>query len=94
MGSREEDPLLSLMKERNIPLTRENYLTLAYMGDPPAWCPELETEIPEQFQDWDGMTFGGPKKAEETAESSANNLGRKGFHSLTVEEIEELGKVT
>ena len=94
MGSREEDPLLSLMKEVNIPLTRENYLTLAYMGDQPAWCPELEAEIPEEFQDWDSMTFGQPQKANEMAEQPVSNLGRKGFHSLTVEEIEELGKVT
>lgn len=94
MGSHDEDPLLSLMNEHNIPLTRENYLTLAYMGDPPEWCPELEAEIPEQFQDWDGMTFGHPKMAAETAELPANNLGRKPFHSFTVEEIEELGKVT
>lgn len=94
MAPREDDPLLALMKEQNIPLTHENYLTLAYMGDPPAWCPELEAEIPEQFQDWDNMTFGNPKRATETSESLSSNLGRMSFHSLTVEEIEELGKVT
>ena len=82
------------MKENNIPLTRGNYLTLAYMGDPPKWCPELESEIPEQFQDWDSQTFGSSRQHQKPEETLGSNLGRKGFHSLTVEELEELGKIT
>lgn len=94
MGVETEDPLLALMKEHNIPLTRENYLTLAYMGDQPDWCPELESEIPEQFQDWDSQTFGPQRHDQKPAETLGSNLGRKSFHSLTFEEIEELGKIT
>jgi hypothetical protein len=33
-GSR--DPVLSLMRNVNIPITRENYLNLAYTGDVPS----------------------------------------------------------
>ena len=84
------DPLLDLMIKSDIPLTRENYLTLMFMGDPPEWSAEYESEIPEFLQDWETQSFG-PSKLEPPKPSS---LGRKGFHSLTLEEIEELGEVT
>ena len=32
----EGDGLLKLMRRFNIPITRESYLELAYMGEPPA----------------------------------------------------------
>jgi hypothetical protein len=78
------------MIKSDIPLTRENYLTLMFMGDPPEWSAEYESEIPEFLQDWETKSFG-PSKQEAPKPSS---LGRKGFHSLTLEEIEELGEVT
>ncbi len=32
-------------------MTRENYLALAYFGDPPVELgPEIEAELPEEFQ--------------------------------------------
>jgi hypothetical protein len=42
------------MKRDNIPMTRENYLALAYLGDPPQepLDAELEAELPEVFQKW------------------------------------------
>ena len=47
------DYVLEYMKEHGIPLTRENYLNEAYMGNPPEKLgPELEAELPEQFQRW------------------------------------------
>ena len=84
------DPLLDLMIKSNIPLTRENYLTLMFMGDPPEWSPEYEDEIPTFLQDWESKSFGA-RKADAP---NPSNLGRKGFHSLTLEELEELGEVT
>jgi len=39
------DIILRWMVEKGVPLTREEYLTYAYMGDPP---PE---ELPEEIQD-------------------------------------------
>jgi hypothetical protein len=84
------DPLLRLMQEHNIPINRENYLTLMFMGDPPDWSAEYESEMPEFLQDWESKSFG-PSKKEPTKPSA---LGQKAFHSLTLEEIEELGNIT
>ena len=84
------DPLLDLMIKSDISLTRENYLTLMFMGDPPEWSPEYEDEIPAFLQDWENKSFDARK----TDAPKPSNLGQKGFHSLTLEEIEELGKVT
>jgi hypothetical protein len=43
----EKDGILKLMKLHNIPVTRENYLDVAYMGDIPEMTPELESQLPE-----------------------------------------------
>lgn len=46
------DGVLKLMKRLNLPMTREQYLELAYMGqDIPDPLPiELELNLPPQFQ--------------------------------------------
>lgn len=45
------DYVLDKMKESGIPMTRENYLELAYMGDPPEkLSAEEEADLPEEFQ--------------------------------------------
>lgn len=39
------------MKKHNIPLTKENYLAIAYFGDPPEHLSaEEEAEIPQEIQ--------------------------------------------
>tara|TARA_R110002050_G_scaffold9797_1_gene34521 strand:- start:5575 stop:5712 length:138 start_codon:yes stop_codon:yes gene_type:complete len=44
-----------MMIKFNIPLTRENYLDLAYMGDvPDELSAEEEAELPEHFRNPDG----------------------------------------
>lgn len=44
--------VLEYMKKNNIPLTRENYLNINYMGNPPEELgAEQEFEIPEEIQD-------------------------------------------
>ena len=49
-----EDPILALMKEYGVELTRENYLRWQYLGqygDPPAeLTAEEEAELPRQFR--------------------------------------------
>jgi len=43
---------LELMKKRNIPLTRQNYLDIEYMGNPPEEIGgEIEAEIPQEIRD-------------------------------------------
>jgi hypothetical protein len=45
------DAVLDYMKEKNIPLTKENYLDLNYLGNPPeSLGGEEESEIPEEIQ--------------------------------------------
>jgi hypothetical protein len=47
-----EDAVLELMLKCKIPMTRENYLEVAYLGQlPDPWTLEHELELPEQFQD-------------------------------------------
>lgn len=45
------DEVLRFMEEHDIPATRQNYLDLAYMGNPPEVLDaEAEADLPEQFQ--------------------------------------------
>lgn len=45
------DYVLDYMKENNVPMTRENYLSIAFMGNPPSpLSAEEEAALPEQFQ--------------------------------------------
>jgi hypothetical protein len=45
------DIVLELMKQRGVPLTRENYLYIAYMGDVPEEIGgEIEAEIPWEIK--------------------------------------------
>lgn len=46
-----DDGVLALMKRFNMPMTREQYLELAYMGEVPEEIgAEEEAGLPEQFQ--------------------------------------------
>lgn len=54
MPETDQYPLLDWMQENGIPVTRENYIVLDYLGElPKDWTPEHEEELPEQLQDWD-----------------------------------------
>lgn len=45
------NPVVEAMKKYNIPITRENYLDLAYMGEPPKeLTAEQELELPESLR--------------------------------------------
>jgi hypothetical protein len=48
------DGTCRLLLALGLPLTRENYLQLAFAGHPPEELDgEIEAELPEQFQTWD-----------------------------------------
>ncbi len=47
-----DDTVTRLMKRYKIPMTRENYLGLAYGDQRPEWGAELEASLPPQLQDW------------------------------------------
>jgi hypothetical protein len=46
-----DDPLLALMRHYGIPVTRENYLELAYMGDEVELDAETESYLPLEIQE-------------------------------------------
>ena len=45
------DPVIILLKEKGLPLTRENYIALNWGEVPQPWTVELEQELPEELQD-------------------------------------------
>jgi hypothetical protein len=52
------DPVIDFMRQNGIPLTRDNYVFIAYGAEPPdPWTPEHEAELPEVLQEH------GPKPA-------------------------------
>jgi hypothetical protein len=47
------DPIIDMMHAHGIPITREAYIELAYMGAPPSeWTAENEADLPAELQDW------------------------------------------
>ena len=47
------DDLAALMRRANVPLTRQNYIDLAYGNTPPVpWTAEDESDLPEELQNW------------------------------------------
>lgn len=46
-----EDGVLALMKKFDLPMTREQYIELAFLGEEPEiFGAELEEALPEQFR--------------------------------------------
>jgi hypothetical protein len=47
------DLVVQMMHRYNIPMTRENYLQIAYFGElPDSWTAEHQDELPAALQDW------------------------------------------
>ncbi|MGF9765032.1 hypothetical protein AAII07_59295 [Microvirga sp. 0TCS3.31] len=47
----EDDGVLRLLRKHNIPVTRENYITVAYCSEPPdPWTWEHEEDLPEHLR--------------------------------------------
>jgi hypothetical protein len=43
-----QDVVVELLQRAGVPLTRENYLNMAYFGEvPEEWSAELEVELPQ-----------------------------------------------
>jgi len=48
-----QDVAVELLKKARVPVTRENYLNMAYLGNPPKELEaEQEAELPKELQDW------------------------------------------
>jgi hypothetical protein len=45
------DPILTWMRKNDVPITRENYLAINYLGNVPTEIgPEIEAELPPEVQ--------------------------------------------
>lgn len=52
-GEEEGAEIVALMKELDIPITRENFIEFNWNGKPPVpWDGEAEAQLPEALQDW------------------------------------------
>jgi hypothetical protein len=52
-GHFSEDYVTQWLRKKGIPVTRKNWLNVAYMGAPPAeLSAEEEAELPEELQRW------------------------------------------
>lgn len=49
-GIDDEDALVELMKTLKIPVTKENYMDIAYMGDDHVLSAEEEADLPEEVR--------------------------------------------
>jgi hypothetical protein len=50
----EYSPTLATMIKRGLPLTREKWISMAYLGRPPKpWTAEHEGEVPAPLRDFD-----------------------------------------
>jgi len=56
-----DDVLVRSMRKNGQPVTRENYIALAWPEVPVPWLPEHEAELPEELQDW--SVFEGAPQA-------------------------------
>jgi hypothetical protein len=51
-GGESDDPILALMRHFDLPVTREDYLNLAYLGRPPEQVSaEEEADLPKEVRD-------------------------------------------
>ncbi len=47
----DNDPVIELMRLGGVPVTRESYIHVAYMGNPPEpWTAEHEAELPPELR--------------------------------------------
>ncbi len=47
-----DDKFAKYLAANGIPVTRENYIDLAWGANPPEWNAELEAELPQELQNW------------------------------------------
>lgn len=72
MSEEPEDYGIRMLKKLKMPITRENYIALAYGGDPPdPWTVEAEEALPEELQDF--SIFGPEMEAAMYDDDMAGN---------------------
>jgi hypothetical protein len=86
------DETLSLMHKARIPVTRESYLQVTYLGQiPQPWTAELELELPKELQD-PKVLSGKSAPSKEEIPAEWREIQRR--HKLTDKELEYWMDVT
>lgn len=68
-----DDDVVRLMRKHGIPITRENYLHIAFMGEiPDPWTDEHEADLPAAIRnlpptEFNGLREGGPMARERSS---------------------------
>jgi hypothetical protein len=71
------NPVLRFMLKENVPLTRENYLQIAYLGDPPELDAEQEANLPEVFHRSGSNPTRRDRSARRTVRMPSSAIQRK-----------------
>ena len=85
-----QDDAESLLRQHGLPVTRENYLHLAHMGNIPSDSPELEMTLPEHLQDWKKSKSRNTRTSGGSVAPSAMPGTRQGYHTASLELIDQL----
>lgn len=84
------DAVVDLMKDSQIPLTRENYLKVAYAGHLPEWTPEAEEDLPPSIRDWTLHSFGSHGGIGRSQQPhAASSTKKRGYLHLTDAQFED-----
>ena len=98
MNQHGQDDVLQAMKKYGIPETRENYLDLAYMGNPPEMTAELEANLPpeiQQLRQKNQLSTGGTVKLGGQSETSGRWSDVKAaYPQLTEDSLEYWETIT
>lgn len=88
----DEDPVLALMRENGVPITRANYIEAAWGPAPPQWDAEMESGLPKELQDWSLFEVSGNELAlKKPAKSPPYKSPQRGetpsvYDTLTIKE--------
>lgn len=60
MSTLDTDPVVALMREAGVPVTRAGYIDVNWGSTPPTpWTVEDEAELPEELQDYSWVKLDG-----------------------------------
>ena len=99
MKNSQHDGTLALLKKYGIPVTRENYLQLAFAGNPPDELDgEVEAELEEIFREYDeslleAMGIGGTLDVDDEDTLTMEQLGDAAIQTIQQMSPEEKAEV-
>lgn len=85
------DPVIQMLTQQGTPVTRENYLALAYpFGMPEEWTAELESMLPEELQYHEAVDEHDTPASEGSTDAAPMSAPQALYDGLTAEQLQEL----